>query len=461
MAFSATTEWDVRTTGSDSNGGGFNTASSGTDYSQQDSPQVTYTDLVIGATNTQLTSSANPFTSAYVGNVINIPAGTGFTTGRYQVVSVASGVATMDRSVGTASSTGGSGKLGGAMATVQGLFTALIAVNVQGMTCHLKAGTYSTTTANAITGITFTLIGYQSAHRDYGTKPLITTATNGIHLIDVGGNNVETFDNISFSHTAATRGFGIVATGNSSTLWVKNSVMDGFTYPINGENATWFNFSGGVFVIRTEIKNSTTQGIFNQGNIFVRECTIHNNAGGGIHATGTNTLIEIYGSILAANQYGANFTAGNPSFRVVNCSVVANTSHGIYLSAGSSNGGAVLFENNIVYGNGGLGMDNTNGAFSALQLNSNNAWGSNASGDVSGWTKASSDVALTADPCTSSASGDYSLNSTTGGGAACKAAGFPGVFPGGTTTGNLDIGAVQSAGGGGGGSAPVNYGFVG
>ena len=72
MALAATTQWDVRTTGDDTNGGAFNTASSGTDYSQQDAAQITYTDLVIGGTNTQLTSAANPFTAAHVGNLVNV-----------------------------------------------------------------------------------------------------------------------------------------------------------------------------------------------------------------------------------------------------------------------------------------------------------------------------------------------------------------------------------------------------
>src|SRR4029077_71126 len=120
MSLSSTVQWDVRTTGSDSNGGGFDWAvsSPGTDYSQQDSAQVAYTDLVIGSTTTQLTSAAHPFTSAHVGNIINVTGGTGFTAGRYCVNSVSGSTATMDRSVGTASSTGGTGNLGGGLVTI-------------------------------------------------------------------------------------------------------------------------------------------------------------------------------------------------------------------------------------------------------------------------------------------------------------------------------------------------------
>src|SRR4051794_13294314 len=105
MALPSTGVWEIRVTGASTNGAMFDPSvtAAGTDYSQQDAAQVTYTDLVIGATTTQLTSAANPFTSAYVGNTINVTGGTGFTVGRYNIRSVAGSTATMDRAVGTAS----------------------------------------------------------------------------------------------------------------------------------------------------------------------------------------------------------------------------------------------------------------------------------------------------------------------------------------------------------------------
>ena len=47
MALSAGVVWEVRTTGDDTNGGGFDSTvtSPGTDYSQQTAAQITYTDL--------------------------------------------------------------------------------------------------------------------------------------------------------------------------------------------------------------------------------------------------------------------------------------------------------------------------------------------------------------------------------------------------------------------------------
>ena len=47
MALAATTIWELRTTGNDANGGGFDPALSGTDYSLQDSAQATYSDISV------------------------------------------------------------------------------------------------------------------------------------------------------------------------------------------------------------------------------------------------------------------------------------------------------------------------------------------------------------------------------------------------------------------------------
>lgn len=81
----------------------------GSFYVQRPSTRpTTYTDLVInGADNTKVTSAAHPFDSTFVGYLIVVSGGTGFTAGSYQVMSVTTGVATLSSAVGTISSTGG------------------------------------------------------------------------------------------------------------------------------------------------------------------------------------------------------------------------------------------------------------------------------------------------------------------------------------------------------------------
>jgi hypothetical protein len=70
-----------------------------------------FTDLVIGATTTQVSSAARPFTDDDVGDVLNVTGGTGFTVGTYTIQSMASGIATLNASVGTTASSSGEGTM--------------------------------------------------------------------------------------------------------------------------------------------------------------------------------------------------------------------------------------------------------------------------------------------------------------------------------------------------------------
>ncbi len=447
MAFAATTEWEVRTTGSDTNGGGFDTASTGTDYSQQDAAQVAYTDLVIGnPTTTQLTSALNPFTALHVGNIVNITGGTGFTVGRYQVVSVATNVATMDRAVGTAGSTGGTGNLGGAVATIATANGAAVASN----TIHVKVGTYNITAAIAVTLNGLTVIGFNATHRDGGTRPLITTATNSVHCFTVSNSLSGTsgkpvvFDNLSLSSTAGVRGSGIVAVGGAyPSFVVRNSVLDGFNFSIDADNATFT--AGAVVAINNEIKNCT-QGIANWFDLFAVGNYIHNCTSHGINWVGGNSfrsVILIRNVISYNGGSGVIFTSTGLAFLVMEANIIAhNTGDGFNTFTANSLPAYFLLVNNIIYSNGGYGINDTAGT--NAHLNRNNAYGANTSGARRNLPAGLSDVTLSATPFVNAAGGDLSLNSTVGGGAACRLAGFQRAMG----TAAIDIGAIQTSGGG-------------
>ena len=105
--------------------------------------------------------------------------------------------------------------------------------------------------------------------------------------------------------------------------------------------------------------------------------------------------------------------------------------------------GNLSIGNSIFYGNGGWGVNMPSSQIIAPPMNYNNAYGSNTSGNRNNVPVGTNDVTLTANPWTNSSSGDYSLNSTSGGGAALKGLGYPSTFPGGTTATNQSIGAVQ------------------
>jgi hypothetical protein len=459
MAYAATTQWEVRTTGNDANGGGFDTASSGTDYSQQDTAQISYTDLVIGATNTQLTSALNPFTSAHVGNLINVTGGTGFTTGRYQVVSVASNVATMDRAVGTAGSTGGAGKLGGALATPDPAIAAIVATASGGFgpnnTIWIKAGTYTRTTSLDMTSMNsarpVSLIGYQTTHGDRGTKPLITTATNSTILIQAG-SGPHSFINLQLTTTATTKAAGIANKGftNSETggIIVEGCILDGFTVAVDGGNGSGV-FAAAVSLFGTEIKNCTNaaKAWFD---LVALDCYIHNNSGDALTKTtagGATDSATIIGCTFY-NNARAIVTPSGCMTTVKNCNFVSHTSDAIAMTGLVYNMPPLALENSIFWGGAGYGVNLPSLSPSGQNItlvNRNNAYGSNTSGARNNFAAGTGDVTLTADPFTSSSTGDFSLNSTSGGGAVCQGAGFAGLVGG-----SNNIGAVQSAAGGGG-----------
>lgn len=421
MALAATTEWEVRASGSDNNGGGFDTASSGTDYSQQDAAQVAYTDLVIDATfNTKLTSAAHPFTAAHVGNIINVTGGTGFTTGRYQVVSVASNIATMDRAVGTTSSTGGTGNLGGGLQTLATVAAAIVAKN----TIHVKSGTFTLTAAVAPQDMEQYWRGYQTAHNDRtGTRPLITTSTNSTKLFSVpgAGANRFYFENLHLTNTAGTRAAGIEPSANYPVLFVMDCVFDGFTRALNGGNDAAGAFLS-CYVIGAEIKNCSRFAIKVTYNLAVHECYIHDNTEDGIEYEANNVGLTCTRTIFANNGRYAIITPGGTvkELSIDGCVFYQNglTFAGNPFEAINSGGntrGSIV--NSIFYGGGLAYLGSGN-----YIVGRNNAVDS---AGMSGSTyKSHSDQTLTADPFNNAAGGDFTLNGTAGGGAVCRYNGF-------------------------------------
>ncbi len=461
MAISPFVQWEVRTTGNDLNGGGFKDGASGTDFSQQDSPQLSNTDLAIDATfNTKVSSAGSPFTSTSVGNIIQVSAGTGFTTGFYEVTAVVAGLATVDRAIGTTSSTGGTFRLGGGLLTVATGFT------VAGFTSNnivwLKSGTYTLTTTLTQPNIeAFTLHGYQTTHGDdTGTRPLITSATNSVNLISCANSSIRTemvVNNVSFSHTAGTRGNGFYSptNGPARPLIVVNCVVDGCLNGFLGDFGTVYYFHY-LSIFKTEIKNCINAGVHNNGNTWLVGCYIHNNGTSGFTnggGSGTSTLISAFGCIFANNTTnGMLITSGaTAGLSAQNCVFYVNA-EGISTTPAAQGYGSTIinciFEGNTSHA---LKGDASGVSFRFANAFYNNAANLFTTGGGFPYLTDSSDIALSGSPFTNAGSGDFSLNNTAGAGAACKAVGFPGTIPNAGTSTSLDIGALQSTGGGGGG----------
>ena len=478
--------WEVRPgAGSDTNSGAFATLTNnttlctgGTDWTQQNAAQVTFNGSTVTATTAgagaTITITGYSVLATDVCNTLRISAGTNFVTGLFQIVSVSTGsnTWTLDRNVTTGAGSGMTGTMGGALATLKQSFADVVANVAQGnCTVWYKAGT-DTVTSTVTQPITNGLLihGYQTTRGDNtGTRPLLTTATNGVNLVSAtasSGNSTWTWNNVSFSNTAVgASGIGFYAPTNAPAraLMLINCVLSGFTYGILGDfngDYVW----AALTIYQTEIKNSVNDGIKNQGMAWIVGSYLHNNG-----ATGATTLgngsplpisLTVEDSVIASNGTdglcSCSAIAGS-SLIVKNTVLYANTHAGILISS-SDTFPNVTMVNNIFDGNLTYGIRNLDAAADYYQTGAvnrfNNAFYNNSTAATVGLPADASDITLSADPFVSAGS-NYALNSTAGGGAALKAAGFPGILPAGVGTGYLDVGALQSqcsASGGGGGA---------
>ena len=414
-AISDSSVFEVRATGSDTNAGFFVTGSSGTDYSQQDSCQATGT--ATSATTT-VTATTGIFTSAMVGNGI-----TDGTTWRQITAFTSSTVVTVDAAP---SWTAASVCVGGGLLSPGKAASIMPGQSL--MYVKYSASVYSITTATTNvsngfivlpTGTTrlTRMIGYNTTHGDNPTGA-------SCPVLQVSG--------VTSS--------GTVITGTSSL--VSNIILDGNS--LSTLTGAGFNFL--TYAVNIKVENFPSAiGVSTSVNV-CSQCEAQN-CGQGLRATvvinsvahgcgvGIRALSLAQTSIAYANT--STGIAGN----AINCTSYGNGSQGF--------GGGSLYFGCLAVGNTGTGFPSTSSSVDIFTYNSasyNNTGGTG----LPAASNQQNTVTLTANPFTNAGSGDFSLNNTAGGGAALRAAGYPGVFPDGLTTGYLDIGAVQHQDSGGG-----------
>lgn len=443
-ALSANTQWEVRTTGTDTNGGGFVAGSGGTDYSQQNSPHVTFNGSTITATTTG--ASATIIITGYtvattdVGNNVNISGGTNFLTGVYQIGTVSTGANswTLDRAATSGVGAAMTGTMGGGFLTISKALG--LCVN-GGNVVNIQAGTYTITVALEVNNNNLTLIGYQTTHGDEGTKPLITTSTNSLNnfINETSSVQVTTFDNLSLSTTAGTPGVGIMAlSGTWSTVTVRNSLFTGFADGIDGEDQVNYPFSV-LNIDNTEFLNGAigvvnTNGFIISNSWFVGQSTY--GASTGQHTLLQNSPMVFENTVFSGGAIGIMSKEGAQIY-VQSCDFANNSSDGIQLNG--SGVSVVSVQNDVFYNNGGYGINVESASnLSQVSTNRNNAFGSNTSGATNNFPAGTGTVTLSANPFNA----NFSLNNTAGGGALLRGTGYPGVFLTGAT-GYPDIGALQ------------------
>ena len=426
MAIGATCVWEFQTGGDDTFGGGF--TSGGTDYSTATTAQATLTtSSVVGATTTDIVVFATDYTVAAtdVGNVMFLTGGSA-TAGFYEIMSVATGVGQywrMDRAVGTAGQTC-PGKMGGCRKLISS--NSWGAATQPGHIAWIKSGSYTLAAFSSVTAGTAALViqilGYGSTRNDNPTGASRPTLAAGTNAFTPGNFKIIRNFIMTTSHASG------IDLGTASLL--ENC-------KITSTNATStngaINQTTNSRVINCEVINGSGIGIKGAGNgNFTWFSYIHDSATG-ISFAGASD--GVFNSIFSTFSTAAiSFVSGASRTLVMNCTLFgAETPAGTgILSTAGTAAVACEFFNNIIYG------FTTGVNWATVVTDSiwdyNNFY--NNTTDRTNVTAGVHDLAL--DPqFTNTGTGDFSIGTN------LKAAGFPGAFQAGTSTGYLDIGAVQ------------------
>jgi hypothetical protein len=456
MAISSSMVWELRTTGNDNNGGSFKSGAAGTDRSQQDAAQVAIDNSTI---TVSITTNVITFVSGYtpssadVGNAVQMLTGTNVTAGFYEITAQTPTTWTVDRNVVTSgTATDATGNMGGAMASPGKVSSGLAAGNK----VWIKFGTYnlSVNTLNVSNGAPAPSVGGVSASvpmiwRGYDVtrgdetanrptfKPTAATYNVSLYVLNLTAAHWCAVENLILdANSKANRGVGITGiAGTSDKVDVLSAVSIGFE--ISGGNIS-------------RCKATGCNPGFQAGTAILTLCEAVS-GGGGFRANDSTAMDHC----IARGCSGAGF-AGIDTTRLWTCTNCVSYGHG---SDGFSLGiNHVNLFNCISYNNTGWGVNSSVGFAGAIF---NCAVGSNIAGPTQNITsyKNIGLITLTANPFTSSATADFSLNTTSGGGALLRGTGY-GTFPSGVTLGHPDVGAAQHVDSGGGGGSIIGSSIV-
>jgi len=414
------------------------TATWSIDYSQQTTAKFAYTDLASAGAGLTVSSAAKPFAKEQVGNCLVVTSGTNFTAGRYIITSVASGVATVrgPANITTGVGSAGVGGQGGCLASL-GKAGAHVVANNQ---CFVWSATYTSTSAstNVAAGcfssaLTELVIeGYATVRGD-----LLPIGASGTRPTLIADGVITTFTLINATGTGSvSRSLIVDGNNRTSSRGINGNVTNSVW--CHGQNFTNTAFGQGSAIRCTATGCATTHSAFSLANGNAYASIAYSNTVSGIG--GSTSFFS-----LSVNNSGATsdgFRMDTAYCATVNCATYNNGRNG-FTSRTSSH--TNIMTNCLAESNAAWGWDLTN-SLGPIMINC--AAYNNTSGTV---TSTSADhasnlgfITLTASAFTNAAGNDFSLNNTAGGGALCRAAGYPGVLPYGGT-GYLDVGALQHA----------------
>ncbi len=426
------------TAGDNTNGGFFDTASGGTDYSNQDNPQLTLTDLATDVAGTGLSSATGGFTAAMVGNSIYISSGTGFTVGWYRVTAYTdTNNVTIDRSAG-ASATVGSGKLGGALALLTDAF--LETEVVAGMSVYIKNDGAMTLTAsvNVLKDGNSSSAGGHINIKGYNLVRGDSPAGNNRPVIACGANDFIVNNYWSFFDLRMTGTGSYVLKGDDYCKFL--NLKNENTSATAGRSAIFAStFSGTSFIGCEAVSTNGTALFFKNSNAI--NCYVHDSDKG--FDWGSGKFHVLSGCVADTCRYGL-YDGGSASSTIINNTFYNCSTYGI---RGYGLNSSIIVNN--IFDNCGDGINESSGDRSKTNFVDYNNY-SNNTNDVVNVTKGAHATAL-APQFADAANGDFSVGEN------MKAKAWSGSFV--DYIAYMDLGGVQRvepAAGGGGEKSNVN-----
>jgi hypothetical protein len=426
----------------------------GVDRSQQAAAQVNIDNAAITATTTGANSNTLTFTAGYVptandvGNCVQITAGTNMTAGIYEITGWTSTTWTV---TGAANLTGAGGagsavvgRMGGAHASLGKSMGFRVGSN--DFYVKYSATPYAMSASNNVAGgnVSFTtgsvnIIGYDVTRTRDNTdanRPTFQASANAMTLFTTSGSTNCLFANCILDANGHTTVVGLSA----------NSIV---------RNVKLIGLSTGITVAIAQVTDcygtgcGTTFSLSNAGTCRGCVSSGHTVRGFDITAAGAVCIRCIADSTTTAGAIGFDVRASTGLMD--QCIAYGHTgagAFGFHWNSGA-NGNAW---NCIAWGNATNFWVSGAGVAAAINLFACANGGATTTEFASLFSnELHGQITLTADPFVSAATGNYALNTTAGGGAALKAAGWPSSFPGLSTSNALDVGAAQSTGTSGGG----------
>ena len=427
--------WEITTTGSADNGGGFWDADPGTsvDYSLQDAAELTLTDLATsGAGVTTVTSVTGGFTDAMVGNVLHIKSGTNDDPDWYEITAYTdTNTITVDRAPDSgAAMSSATGSVGGAFKVDTNVADDFFEESKEpGNTVWFQAGTHtmgeSINVAKDGTATNYIRVeGYKDSR---GDEPI----GDDRPLIDDGGSEYAFyFDNFWMIKNLrvtveAPDGFRVDGGGIVITCKSTNASGDADKDAFHSEGSGRFINCEGISTNGRAFRTENTN------NRFIA-CYAHD-SDIGFYADPDLGNQDIYSSIVDTCTTGVSFENTEADNY---CNIIGNTIYNCTTGIALGNFEYVTAMNNII---DSCTMGVTVDADIDLTFFDYNAWGNNTD-DVTNITKGSNSITSASTYLPSAAGGDFTLPS----GSDCLDAGMqPGTNVGVTGDYKWNIGADQ------------------